>query len=285
MREPDSFWTSEKVLVLAIDGVLTDESTSSLLGGTRNSVADLVAELDVAVRDPDVRAVVLRIDSPGGGVTAADLMHRELLRFKERRGIPVVACMMDTAASGGVYVAMAADHVFALPTTVTGSIGVITQVTDASRLLDMLGVRNDSIKSGAFKDMGSPYRALTDGERAIFQDLVDEYFERFVQVVDAGRPGLDEAAVRELADGRIFTARQALDAGLIDRIGYLDEAIDSARRAAGLDDAEVITYRVGSGTPRNVYATAHDPAPSLLSADLGAALRSTLSFRYELSGP
>ena len=230
VREPDSFWTSEKVLVLAIDGVLTDESTSSLLGGTRNSVADLVAELDVAVRDPDVRAVVLRIDSPGGGVTAADLMHRELLRFKERRGIPVVACMMDTAASGGVYVAMAADHVFALPTTVTGSIGVITQVTDASRLLDMLGVRNDSIKSGAFKDMGSPYRALTDGERAILQDLVDEYFERFVQVVDAGRPGLDEAAVRELADGRIFTARQALDAGLIDRIGYLDEAIDSARR-------------------------------------------------------
>ncbi|MCB9899022.1 MAG: signal peptide peptidase SppA [Planctomycetes bacterium] len=283
VRDADSFWTGEKVLMLSIEGELTDASESSLLSSTRNSVADLVTELEIAASDPDVRAVVLRIDSPGGGVTAADLMHRALMRFKARRGIPVLACMMDTAASGGVYVAMAADSVYALPTTVTGSIGVITQITDAHGLMEMLGVRSEAVKSGEYKDMGSPYRALTESERAVFQDLVDSYFERFVAVVDQGRPGLDVAAVRKLADGRVLTAQKALEAGLVDGIAYLDEVLDMAMQEAGLDDAEVITYRVGTGTPRNVYATSAEvPAPSF---GLLSALSPSVRFRYEWSRP
>ena len=244
-----------KILVTDISGFISDEPTSSGLGlGPSAPRVPLLVrvreELKKAAGDTDVRALVVRLNTPGGTVTASDIIYRELTLFREKRKVPVVAVLMDVAASGGYYIALAADTIIAHPTTVTGSIGTILVTANVEGLMQKVGVGTTTIKSAEHKDMGSPFRAMTPDERRIFQSVIDELQRQFVaKVVDRRRIAADAAG--GLADGRIYTAPQALEHGLVDAIGYVPDAIDAARRAAGLSDAKVIVYK----RPREYRAT------------------------------
>jgi protease-4 len=265
---------SARVLLLDLSGVLAEDPPSLSLAPPPPRVpllARVREELAKAEADDRVRALVVRINSPGGTITASDILHREIRAFRERRRIPVVAALMDVAASGGYYVALAADAIVAHPTTVTGSIGVVMLTVNAQGLLDKLGVAPLAIKSGDKKDAGSPFRQLTDDERAIFQGVIDEMHGRFVRLI-AGSRRLPEGRVRELADGRIYTAEQALALGLVDQVGYLDQALARARQAAGLEEARVIVYR----RPREYRATLYSTAPGPPALETAAAHLSAL---------
>jgi protease IV len=244
-----------KILLLDVSGFLSDDTPSGLLtiGTPPPRVPMLVRfreELKKAGEDAKVKAIVVRINSPGGTVTASDIMYRELMAFKQTSRLPVIASMMDVAASGGYYVALAADTIVAHPTTVTGSIGVILLSVNAEGLMQKLGVATAAIKSGERKDMGSPFRALTPEERGIFQSVIDGLHQQFVDKVVEHRK-LPAATAASLADGRIYTAEQALGHKLIDRIGYVPDAVEAARKAAGIDQARVVVYK----RPREYRAT------------------------------
>jgi protease-4 len=203
---------------------------------------------------------VVRINSSGGTVTASDIIYRELEAFKKARGLPVVTIMMDVAASGGYYVALAGDTLLAHPTTVTGSIGVIMLTVNAEGLLEKIGVSASTIASGPRKDMGSPFRQLTAEERAIFQAVIDSLHRQFVAKV-AERRRIPPERLQALADGRVYTAEQAVASGLVDGVGYMDDAIAAARRAAGLTEARVIVYHRPREYRATYYARAAGPAP------------------------
>ena len=244
-----------KILLTDVSGFLSDEGVTPILnvGAAPPRVPLLVRvreELKKAAADPDVRALVVRVNSPGGTVTASDILFRELTTWKRETGRPVVAVMLDVAASGGYYLALAADTIVAHPTSVTGSIGVILMSVNAEGLLQKLGVSAAAIKSGERKDMGSPFRALTDEERKIFQSVIDDFHRQFVAKL-AERRRLAPDAARALADGRIYTAEQARGLGLVDLVGYMPDALEAARRAAGVEEARVVVYH----RPREYRAT------------------------------
>jgi protease-4 len=244
-----------KILLLDIEGILASGNEAGPLSRERNLLSSFTAKLERAARDPDIRAVILRLDTPGGEVTASDLLRHEILRFKKRTGLPVTALMMSLAASGGYYVACACDRIIALPTTLTGSIGVIALFPETGELLDHLGLRVNVIKSGALKDAGSLFRGMTDQEKALFQGMIDEDYGAFVDVVAANRSGrLTREEVVRLADGRVYTARQALEAKLIDDIGYFDLAMSTVLKMAGLSRAKVVAYTYYPKTRTNIYS-------------------------------
>jgi protease IV len=270
----------DKILVVDLAGVLAEEPIFTL--EARPAVpllARVREELEKATEDPRVKALVLRINSPGGTVTASDILYHEITRFKERRKIPVVASILDVGASGGYYVALAADQIVVHPTTVTGSIGVLMLTLNSSGLLEKIGVSASYITSGARKDMGSPFRALTAEERAIFQEFIDRLYGRFVALIVRERR-IDEARVRQFADGRIYTASEALGLGLVDQVGYLEDAIALAREKAGLREAQVVTYH----RPRQYRATIYsggDSSPITPSAaELARLVTSGPKFLY-----
>jgi protease-4 len=248
-------WTRHKIALIDVSGLIMNVRKPGLLSDGENPVSIFREKLQTAAEDPTVKAVVLRINSPGGGVTASDIMYRDLQDFRQRTGKPVVACLMDVAASGGYYLAMGCDSVYAHPGTVTGSIGVIMSLYNAEGLCTKLGIESNPIKSGPNKDLGNPARKLSDHERQILQGIVDQFYSQFVAVVAEGRR-LPEERVRAIADGRIYSANEAKQLGLIDQIGYLDNAIAEAKARAGLHDAKVVAYdRTGSGQS-TIYAAA-----------------------------
>jgi protease-4 len=257
-----------KILLMDISGFLSDEGTSTTLtiGAAPPRVPLLVRireELKKAEEDKQVRAIVLKINSPGGTVTASDIVFRELQDWKRRTGVPVIAVMLDVAASGGYYIALAADRIIAHPTTVTGSIGVIMISLNAQGLMEKVGLSTATIKSGARKDMGSPFRTLEPEERAILQAVIDDLHTQFVtKLVERRGIALDTA--KTIADGRIYTAEQALRLRLVDRIGYMADAVTAARNAAGVSEAKVIVYH----RPREYRATYYaGPARSTSGID------------------
>jgi protease-4 len=251
-----------KILLLDIDGEIISAERPGFFGvGRESTVARVREQLERAQGDDSLRAVVLRIDSPGGSVTASEQVYHELVRFKQRSGLPVVAQLMGTAASGGYYVAMAADEIQAHPTTVTGSIGVIFFGLNVSGLMDNLGVQDQTLTAGSVKDMGSPLRPMKPEERAVLQSVLDDMHTRFREVVSAGRPKLDEEQVIAISDGRIFSAPQALDRGLVDRIGTIEDAIGLAEKRASIDGARVVIYHRPREWRRNLYTRNVQPAP------------------------
>jgi protease-4 len=247
-----------KILLLEIDGVISEESPEpGIIEPVRDSLVSRVREqLDRAREDDEVRAVLLRINSPGGTATASDVVYSEIVRFKRERGVPVVAQMMGTATSGAYYVAMASDLVIAHPTTVTGSIGVIFVSVNLVGLMEKLGIEDQTLVAGAHKDAGSPLRRMTRDERAHMQTVLDDLHARFVGVVRAGRPALDAQQVATLADGSIFSATQAREHGLVDEIGELEFAVAHARARAGLVEARVVTYHRPREYANNLYTGA-----------------------------
>jgi protease-4 len=265
-----------KILLVDVSGFLSEEGASPglVIGAAPPRVPLLVRlreELKKAADDPDVRALVVRVNSPGGTVTAADIMYRELESWKRATKRPVVAVMLDVAASGGYYIALAADTIVAHPTSVTGSIGVIMVSLNAEGLMQKLGLSAATIKSGERKDMGSPFRALTDEERAIFQSVIDGLYAQFLARLVESRKLAPDAA-RAIADGRIYTARQALERGLVDRIGYMPDAIEAARRAAGVEEARVVVYH----RPREYRATYYARAQAPAAGDVQLAQLATM---------
>jgi protease-4 len=252
----------DKVLLLDLAGVLAEEPIFTLESRPQVPLlARVREELEKAEKDPSVRAVVLRINSPGGTVTASDVLYHEVSTFKARRKVPVIAAIMDVGASGGYYVALAADRIVAHPTTVTGSIGVLMLSVNSSGLLEKIGVSATYIKSGALKDMGSPFRVMSAEERVLFQGLIDRLYGRFVSLVARERH-LDEAQVRGFSDGRVYTAQEAEALGLVDRIGYLEDALALARQSAGITRAKVVAYHRPRQYRATIYSSAEPAAPA-----------------------
>jgi protease-4 len=273
-----------KILLIDISRTIGDEERDPALGLRRreSTVARVKEELRKAEEDDRVQAVVLRINSPGGTVTASDILYHELRAFSARRKVPIVAQCLDVATSGAYYAALAADEIVAQPTTVTGSIGVIMFGLNVEGLLDKLGVRNQTLKAGTHKDIGSPLRAMTPDDERILQGILDDMRGRFVQLVQERRPGAKPDMLPSVTDGRVITAGQALEAGLIDRIGYLDDALAVARQRAGVTTARVVVYRRPSEFGQTIYSIGGGaPAQvNLMNVDLGGLLPHGPAFMY-----
>ncbi len=246
----------EKILVVPIRGAITDRPNQKLLRTEPGMVRTVVSHLKKAEEDEDIKAVILKVDSPGGPVTAADILYHEIMAYKQRTRVKVVSAMMDLAASGGYYVSLSADHIIAHPTTVTGSVGVIFVRPAVTGLMNKIGVDVNAYTTGKNKDMGSPFRDITPEEQAIIQSLIDELGERFLKLVARHR-NMDAAALEKVATARVFLGPQAKQLGLVDEIGYLSDAVDRAKSLAGLDDnAQVVIYRRTEYPEDNIYNTA-----------------------------
>ena len=254
-----------KILLLDLSGMLSDETFSLSLTAPAPRVpilARVQEELRKAEKDERIKGLVIRINSPGGTMTASDTLYHEIYEFKKRTKMPVIAAIMDVGASGGYYVALAADTIVAHPTSITGSIGVVMLTLNAQGLMEKIGVAPLAIKSGPMKDAGSPFRDLTPEERAVFQGVIDDMYGRFVKLVVQSRK-IPETRVREFADGRVYTADQALSLGLVDRIAYLDEALVMAKKAAGVEEARVVVYHRPKEYAASIYATV--PVPPVVA--------------------
>ncbi len=245
-----------KIVLVEISGVISDEAQRSTLGiGQRQSlVAETKSVLELAADDDQVAAILLRIDSPGGSVTASDTIYHELLTWKNEKKKPVVAFFNGMSTSGAYYLAMAADHLVAHPASVTGSIGVIMPGISIEGLMEKYGVADQTLTSGPYKDAGSILRDMRPEEKKQLQSVIDDLYTRFTDVVAAGRPALDKAKIHTLADGRVYSAPQALAAGLVDQLGYLEDAVAQVEKRAGVSEAQVVVYTRGSSAPENVYS-------------------------------
>ncbi len=229
-------------LRIPVTGVIKSHGEENYVGVVSPSVLETVISLlDHARETPGIDGLLIDIDSPGGAIDPSDIVFHELRRFREETGLPVIANLNGVAASGGYYIAVAADRIIAHPSCITGSIGVIIQAFNYAGLLEKVGLKLQTLTSGPNKDLLNPGRPMNDAERAILMSVIDDAYDSFVDAVSTGR-GMDEAVVRELADGRIYTARQAEANGLIDRIGYESDLLDELRQAAGVERVAVLQY-------------------------------------------
>jgi protease-4 len=245
---------SDKILMIDIWGPISnDPLLIPNVGVIPGLTARVRQELELAYDDNNIRGVLLRINSPGGTLTDSDVIYHSLMEFKKTKHIKILASMGDIAASGAVYVAMAADEIYAHPTTITGSMGVIMPHTDFSDLANKLGVRSDPIHAGKYKDIGDPLVRRTEEEGRMLQAIVDKQHEKFIKVVQDGRPKLSQQQVRDMADGRIFTAEEAKERGLIDTIGYLDDAYKRLTQLSGFPKNRLVRYSNTWLTGNNIY--------------------------------
>lgn len=213
--------TEDRIALVRVEGVIMDAHTT-------------VGELKRFGDNPSIKAIVLRIDSPGGGVVPSQEIHDAVQRVRNKSNKAVIASMGTVAASGGYYIAAATDRIMANPGTLTGSIGVIMEMANIEGLLKKIGVEGVVVKSGRYKDVGSPLRKMSDEEQALLQSVMDDVHKQFIEAVAEGR-SLEVGDVKALADGRIFTGRQAKDARLVDELGNLDDAIQLAAEIAGIE--------------------------------------------------
>jgi protease-4 len=224
---------SDKIAIVSVEGFIMDLTARHV-----------IQQLKSAKEDDHVKAVILKVDSPGGTINASDHIHRRVKELCRGPGStkPIVVSMQGLAASGGYYVSAPATRIFAERTTMTGSIGVIASFLNVSGMMDEWKVRMEVIKTGPWKDSGSPFRQMTDDERKRWNEIIGDAFQTFLEVVSDGRK-MDLDVVKQLATGEVYTAREAKANGLIDEIGYLEDAIEAAKKLAGLDDPNVIEYK------------------------------------------
>lgn len=248
-----------KVAMIDVRGVIMDSHTPGLLADGPNPVDRLAAQLDQASKDSSIKAVILRITSPGGTVTASDIMHQEVRRFEKETGKPVIASIGEIGTSGGYYLALAADRIYAEPTSITGSVGVIMPTMNFSEGLSKLGIKSISVKSGANKDLANPFEPVRDGQYAVLQGMVDEMYARFKGLVLERRKGLKPEMVAEATDGRIFMGEHAKAIGLIDEIGGVRECFAEAKRLAGLQGATLVKFADVGAPPRSAYSQSGTP--------------------------
>ena len=261
----------DKIAIVEVEGTILNARTGGFLQPTENLVSKFAQQMEQAERDPKVKAVVLRVNSPGGTVTASDTMYQILTRFKQRTHKPVVASAQEVMASGGYYVACAADKIVVQPTSVVGSIGVIFETMQFKGALDKLGISSKAIKSGWLKDMGSPFKALQTDEELVMKQMVDEYFGRFIGVVREHRaiteaPAADASAYSQpgyigVYSGRVFSGEKAVELGLADKTGLLEDATDLARELSKSPKAGAVMYRRPYGYGGSIYANGSTPTP------------------------
>ena len=265
-----------KVLVITIQGVISTSPDENILRSMPSMVQEVVAQLEMAEKDEEIKCLLLKIDSPGGTTTASDILYNEIMRFKKNTHMKIVVAMMDIAASGGYYVSLPADVIIAHPTTVTGSIGVIFLRPKVTGLMDKLGLEVAVNKSGENKDMGSPFRASSEKEQAIFQSVTDGLGERFLNLVATHRE-LAKTELSNVSTARIYLAHEALALGLVDKIGYLDDALEEAKKISGLpENAKVIAYRRSEFPNDNLYNPLTTQAPHMNPSLINLGLSGTL---------
>ena len=272
--DKDPHWlTDGKVLLVDIGGIIAEERGGGLfsLSGVCCTPDYVKSVLNRAKRDPAVRAVILRIDSPGGTVGASELIAREVRLFRAETRIPVYAQITGLGCSGGYYVAAAAEKIHIQKSGITGSIGVIASLPNFRKLADKVGYDQTVVKSGAMKDIGSAMRAMTPEERAVFQTMIDSSYDQFLAWIVENRPQLESTEkLKPIADGRIYTADQALANQLVDRIAFLDETIAAVKQAAHLTAADVVIYGYDEPGDPNIYthASAAGSGIRLFNAEL-----------------
>ncbi len=263
--------------VIYVEGVIfSGESSVDVFGSSGAGSSTIIDLIKRADEDNEVKAIVLRVDSPGGGVVASDEIYHALTQVSK----PIVVSMGSTAASGGYYISAPADYIYANPHTLTGSIGVISQFVTAEELLDEVGVEVVVITSGEVKDFGSYHRDMTEEERAYWQALIDETYDGFVQIVADGR-GMSVEQVRQLADGRVYTGLQAVELGLIDEVGYFEDAINKAAELGGISgEPRVVEFFPESGFWDSLYGVQAAQNTSLPLELLRELMTPSLEARY-----
>ena len=265
----------EKILVIQIRGVISNAPQEGFVRTRPSVVQEVVSQLRLAEEDENLKAVILKIDSPGGTVTASDILYNEIAVFKKRTKARVVVAMMGVVASGGYYISLPADYILAHPTTITGSIGVIFVRPKVAGLMQKIGVAVEVNKSGADKDMGSPFRQTSVEEEKIFQDFTDRLGVRFVDLVARHRK-LQPEVVAQISTAQVYLADEALELGLVDEVGYLEDAVNQAKKLAGLaEDAKVVVYRRTEYPDDNIYNTSTQYGggkASLISLELPGSL-------------
>ncbi|SFB21447.1 protease-4 [Lentibacillus halodurans] len=234
--------TGNKIAVLELDGVIQDISTSSLLNSGGYNHERFLKKMEHVGDDPTVDGIILRVNTPGGGVVESAEIHDKIVEVQEEHNKPVYVSMGNTAASGGYYISAPADKIVAHPATLTGSIGVIMQSFNFAELAENIGVDFNTIKSGEFKDIMSQSREMTDEEHDILQTMVDDMYADFVQVIVDGRD-MPESEVRNLGDGRVYTGKQAADNGLVDDLGSLQDTATMMREDFEWPNAQVVEYK------------------------------------------
>ena len=255
------FAFGDKIAIVEVKGVITQSS-------------GVIEELQQYLADDGVKAIIMRVDSPGGGVGPAQEIYREVMRIRSTSKKKVVTSMGSVAASGGYYIACASDRIVANPGTITGSIGVIMQFSNLEELLKKIGVKGVVLKSGEHKDIGSPFREMTPEEKRIMQEVLDNVHQQFIQAVADGRK-LERSKVAQIADGRILTGEQAKNLGLVDQLGNLQDTIDVTAKMVGIE-----------GKPNIVYPKKRLSIWELLMRDMASAIVDVLAEKgYELSFP
>lgn len=254
----------DRVAVIRVEGVIIDAQQT-------------VGDLKKFGESPSVKAIVLRIDSPGGGVVPSQEIHDAVKRVRTKNNKAVVASMGTVAASGGYYIAAATDRIIANPGTLTGSIGVIMELANLEGLLKKIGVESVVVKSGRHKDIGSPFRKMNEEDRHILQSVMDDVHSQFIEAVAEGR-SLEVEAVQPLADGRIFTGRQAKDAKLVDELGDLDDAIKLAAEMGGIEgEPKVVEPRKRFSIRELIESQLLGPLPRL-DFQTGVSLKYLMAF-------
>ncbi len=275
-----------KILLIPVRGIISDTPENHFLRSEPSMVQDIVSQLQRAEKDDEIKAVLLKVSSPGGSVTASDMLYHEIIGFKKRTGVKVIAVMTDMAASGGYYISLPADVIMAHPTTVTGSVGVIFMRPGVNGLMEKLGIDMAVNKSGKNKDMFSPFRKITEEEEEMLRAMVAELAEKFIHLVEIHRKP-DEKALAEISTARICLAEKAQELGLIDEIGYLSDALAKAKSLSGLpEDAKVVVFRRSEYPDDNIYNTSDMKAGekkfSFLSLGLPESLMSLHTGFYYL---
>lgn len=243
-----------RVALVDVDGLLLNQNLTGLYSVGENPVASFREKLEAAAADPRVRALVVRIHSPGGGVAASDVMAEELRRFRQATGKPVVASLMDVATGGAYYLAVGCDRIVALPTSIVGGVGAVVNHANLQDAMAQLNVRFETIKAGAKVDMGSVTGPLPDDVRSLFQQMADGFHDRFLARVARHRPLINEGDRRVLGDGRVMAAPRALAMHMVDTLGYLDDAIGEAERIAGIVGAEVVLFQRQGYPTHSIYS-------------------------------
>lgn len=234
--------TKDKILVVEVLGVISTTASRGMVTPKQGTLERIESVLEMAANDQNIKGVILKIDSPGGGYTASDLVFREVMAFKEKKDIPVVACITGSGTSGAYMVALAADRIIALPSAIVGNVGVILPSVSFEGLMDKLGIDNQTITSGKFKDTGNPLRDMTGEDKEILQDIVTEFYDNFIERVKQTRP-VSEEDLAVISDGRVMTSSVGLKYHIIDQVGYFEEALAEIQTMSGTENPTVVMYR------------------------------------------
>ena len=263
---------SEKILMVDFEGIINNQKDKDFAGRTTElgMVEKIRGVIEKAEKDNKIKALLLKVNSPGGTVTASDIIFNLLKVYKENNKVKIYIQVMDLAASGGYYVSLAGDKIIAHPTSLVGSIGVIALKVNLEELMSKIGVNWEIVKSGDKKDFMSPFRSFTKEERDLFQNTIDKYHKRFVTKIAENRLQLKMPEVKLLADGRVFDAEQAKELKLIDHIGYLTDTIERIKSDLGNLNLKLITYHRSSNYQGNIYSQFQKPTTfNMINFDLG----------------